>query len=66
MEQEVTFQTSEIDYLNDKKNQDEIQTCKRFLIDSEFEKARLKVFNYAIEALSTKNGLEKFNHASKK
>ena len=65
-EQELTLQSLKIDSLNNKNLQDEIQSCKHFLVDSEIEKARLKVFNYAIETLSTKIVGEQLDHVFKK
>ena len=47
----------------DKNLQDEIQTCKHFLVDSEIEKPRLKKFSYAIETVSTKMW-EELDHVS--
>ena len=60
-QQELTFQTIKINSLNSKNLQDEKQLCKHFFIDSEMEKMRLKVFNYAMETLSTKNVEEKLD-----
>ena len=64
-EQEWTLQTLKMDSFNNKNLQDEIQSCKHFLVDSEIEKATLKVSNYAIESLSTKIVEEKFDHVFK-
>ena len=58
----MTLQTLKINSLNNKNLQDEIQLGKHFPVDSEFETMRLKVFNYAIETLSTKNVEEKLDH----
>ena len=64
-EQELTLPSLNIESLNNKNHQDEIQSCKHFLVDSEIEKARLKVFNYAMETLSTKIVEEKVDHVFK-
>ena len=60
--QELTLQTVKINNLNNKNLQDEILLGKRFPVDSEIEKMRLKVFNYAIETISTKNVEKKLDH----
>ena len=65
-EHELNHQTLRTDSLNNKNPQDEIQSCKHFLVDSEIEKARLKVFNYARETIRTKSEEEKFDHVFKK
>ena len=62
----MALQTQKIDSLNNKNLQAEIQWCEYFLVDSEIEKARLRVFNYAIKTLSTKNVEEKLDHVFKK
>ena len=65
-EQVLTLQSLKKDILKNKNLQDEIQSGKYFLVDSEFNKARLKVFNYAIETRSTKFVEEKLDHVFKK
>ena len=65
-EQELTLQSLNKDILKNKNLQDEIQSGKYILVDSEINKARLKVFNYAIETRSTKIVEEKLDHVFKK
>ena len=40
--------------VEDHRLREELRTCQRFLVDSELERARHKVFNYAIEDLNAK------------
>ena len=65
-EQDLTLKTLKIDNLSNENLQDEIQSCKHFLVDSEIEKARLIVFSYAMESLSTKIVEEKLRRVFKK
>ena len=62
----MTLQIFKIKTFNDKNVQDGIKSCMFFLVDSEIEKARLKVFNYTLETLSTKIVEEKLVHTFKK
>ena len=64
-EQELTLQILKIDSLNNKNLQDQMQSCKHFNIDSEIEKARFKMFKYAIETLSTKIVEKRLDHVFK-
>ena len=41
---------------------EELHCCQHFLVDSELEKSRHKVFNYAVETLNEKTVNEKFDH----
>ena len=41
---------------------EELRSCQHFLVDSEIERARHKVFNYAIEKLNEENVDEKLDH----
>ena len=62
----MTLQTLQIDDLDDKNPEDELQSCEHFLVDSEIKKTGLKVFNFAIESLSTKNVDEKTDQVYEK
>ena len=41
---------------------EELRSCQQFLVDSELERARHKVFTYAIETLNDKIVNEKLDH----
>ena len=41
---------------------EELRSCQHFLVDSELEKARHEVFNYAVEFLNETIVNEKFDH----
>ena len=41
---------------------EELRSCQHFLVDSELQRARHKVFNYAVETLSETVVNEKFDH----
>ena len=41
---------------------EELRSCQHFLADSEFERARHKVFNYAMETLNQTIVNEKLDH----
>ena len=41
---------------------EELRSCQQFLVDSELERSRHKVFNYAVEALNETIVNEKFDH----
>ena len=41
---------------------EELRSCQHFLVDSELERARHKVFNYAVEALNETIVNEKLDH----
>ena len=39
--------------IDDHSLKEELRACEHFLVDSEFERGRHKVFNYAVETLNT-------------
>ena len=41
---------------------EELRSCQHFLLDCELERARHKVFNYAVETLNAENVDEKLDH----
>ena len=41
---------------------EEFRSCQHFLVDSQLERARHKVFNYAVETLNKTIENEKLNH----
>ena len=41
---------------------EELRSCQHFLVDSELERARHKVFNYAVETLNEAIVNEKLDH----
>ena len=47
--------------VEDHKLREELRFCQHFLVDSELETARHKVFNYAIENLNAKAADEKLD-----
>ena len=51
-----------INELDDANPKEELRSCQQFLVDSEIERARQKVFNYAIENLIAKIVDEKLDH----
>ena len=48
--------------IEDHNLREELRSCQHFLVESELEKARHKVFNYAVETLIEKNMNEKLDH----
>ena len=46
----------------DHKLREELRSCQRFLVDSELERAKHKVFNYAVETLNETIVNEKLDH----
>ena len=46
----------------DHRLREELGSCQHFLVDSELERTRLKVFNYAVEALNETIVIEKIGH----
>ena len=48
--------------VEDHRLREELRSCQHFLVDSELERARHKVFNYAIENLNAKIADEKLDH----
>ena len=48
--------------VDDHKLREELRSCRHFLVDSELEKARHKVFNYAVETLNETIVNEKLDH----
>ena len=42
-----------VDDIDDESLKEELRACEHFLVDSEFERGRHKVFNYAVETLNT-------------
>ena len=46
----------------DQRLREELRSCQHFLVDSELERARHKVFNYAMEALNKRVVSEKLGH----
>ena len=48
--------------VEDQSLREELRSCQRFLVDSELERARHKVFNYAVETLNETNVNEKLDH----
>ena len=65
-EQELTLQTLKVDNIYNKNLLYEIQSFKHSLVDSEIEKARLKMFKYAIETFSIKTSEEKLDQIFRK
>ena len=47
--------------VEDHRFRDELRSCQHFLVDSELERARHKVFNYAVENLNEKIVIEKLD-----
>ena len=50
------------DVEEDHRLREELCSCQHFLVDSELERARHKVFNYAVETLNETIANEKLNH----
>ena len=48
--------------VDDHKLREELRSCQHFLVDSELERARHKVFNYAVETLNETIVSEKLDH----
>ena len=48
--------------VEDHRLREELRSCQHFLVDSELERARHKVFNYAVEALNITIVNEKLDH----
>ena len=48
--------------VEDQRLREELRSCQHFLVDSELERARHKVFNYAVESLNETVVNEKFDH----
>ena len=48
--------------VEDHRLREELRFCQHFLKDSEIERARHKVFNYAVEAFNETNVNEKLDH----
>ena len=48
--------------VDDHKLREELRSCQHFLVDSELERARHKVFNYALETLNETIVNEKLDH----
>ena len=48
--------------VEDHRLREELRSCQNFLVDSELEKAREKVFNYAVETLNKTIVTEKLDH----
>ena len=48
--------------VDDHKLWEELRSCQYFLVDSELERARHKVFNYAVETLNETIVNEKLDH----
>ena len=48
--------------VDDHKLREELRSCQHFLVDSELERARHKVFNYAVETLNETIVNEKLDH----
>ena len=48
--------------VDDHSLREELRSCQHFLVDSELERARHKVFNYAVEALNETVVNEKLDH----
>ena len=51
-----------VEDVEDHRLREELRSCQHFLVDSELEKARQKVFNYAVETLNETIVNEKFDH----
>ena len=51
-----------INEVDDTNLKEEIRSCPQFLVDSEPERARHKIFNYALEKLNSKTMVEKPDH----
>ena len=47
---------------HDQRMREKLRCCPHFLVDSELERAKSKIFNYAVETLSKKIVNEKLDH----
>ena len=47
--------------VDDNSLKEELETCERFLVDSEIEKRRQRVYNFAMDSLDPKSLLAKLN-----
>ena len=65
---EIGFGTRNVDVehivgdVEDQRLREELRSCQHFLVDSELERARHKVFNYAVETLNETIVNEKLDH----
>ena len=62
-----TFKTSDdssplLNDVDDDSLKEELRACEHFLVDSEFERGRHRVFNYAVETLNTEIVNDKLDH----
>ena len=62
-----TYKTSDdssplFDGIDDERLKEELRACQNFLVDSEFERERHNVFNYAVETLNTDIVNDKIDH----
>ena len=48
--------------VEDHSSREELRSCQQFLVDSELERARHKVFNYAVETFNETIVNEKLDH----
>ena len=46
----------------DHRLREDLRSCQHILVDSEIEKARHKIFNYAVDTLNESMGNEKLYH----
>ena len=51
-----------VEVVEDHRLREELRSCQQFLVDSELERARHKVFNYAVETLNETIVNEKLDH----
>ena len=51
-----------VEDVEDHSLREELRSCQHFLVDSELERARHKVFDYAVETLNEKIVNEKLDH----
>ena len=51
--------------VEDHRLREDVRSCQQFLVGSKFERARHKVFNYAVESLNETIVNEKLDHSSK-
>ena len=51
-----------VEDVEDHRLREELRSCRHFFVDSDFERTRQKVFNYAIENLNAKVFDEKLDH----
>ena len=50
-----------MDDIDDDSLLEELRACEHFLVDSDFERGRHKVFNYAVERLNTEIVIDKLD-----